>query len=68
VCQWSLRCFLEACGWSAVARGTREGVLGFVIVFPLFLNKNVFTLYMLLVLIYGMKFYSFFYVFVFTNP
>jgi hypothetical protein len=36
-----------------------EDLLGFVIVFSLFLNKNVFALYMLLVVIYEVKFYSF---------
>jgi hypothetical protein len=45
-----------------VAHDTREGVLGFDIIFSLFLNKNVFVLAidMLLVPIYGVKFYSFF--------
>jgi hypothetical protein len=47
-------------GWSAMARETRETVLGFVIVFSLFLNNNIFFLYMLLVAIYGVKLYSFF--------
>jgi hypothetical protein len=43
-----------------VACGTRKGMLGFVIVFLLFLNKNIFALDLLLVAIYGVKFYSFF--------
>ena len=41
---------------------TCEGVLGFVIIFSLFLNKNVFILDMLLAAIYGVKFYSLSYV------
>ena len=57
--QWSLWCFLAACDWPAVACGMYEGILGFVIVFSLFLNKNVFVLCLLLVLIYEVKFYSF---------
>jgi hypothetical protein len=31
----------------------------FVVVFSFFLNKNVFSLYLLLVVIYGVKFNSF---------
>jgi hypothetical protein len=59
MCQWSLGCFPTAYGWWAVACGTREGVLGFVIAFLLFLNNNALPLYLLLVAIYGVKSYLF---------
>jgi hypothetical protein len=39
-----------------VARGARESVFGFFVVFSLFLNKNVFALDPILVVIYGVKF------------
>jgi hypothetical protein len=38
--------------------GTRDGVLDFVIVFLLFLNKNIFILDLLLVVIYGVESFS----------
>jgi hypothetical protein len=41
-----------------VVCGTRDGVLDFVIVFSLFLNKNIFILDLLLVVIYGVESFS----------
>jgi hypothetical protein len=46
-------------GYLAMAYETLEGVLCFVIIFLLFLNKNVLSLNMFFVVIYKVKFYLF---------
>jgi hypothetical protein len=51
---------LSSSAW--LASETLKGVLGFVIIFLLFLNKNILSLYLVLVAIYRMKFYSFYYI------